>query len=411
MNAATFKSLLKPEMGTNNVKDTDHAAQILADAYDLANIGTSCTFFGSTVMSGDKSTLKSMLKTGFDINKMTNTKNGFIIMATGFCSYWLTATFTPLPTLPPCIAPLKGTTVLFPGNPDELEKDLKMAFNQPDFDSFVNFLYNSLVSHHTTIAGTYNGNVPALPSPIPAILPWVGIISAPLPNSGSVSAGTNGTGGNTGGDTGGSSTGGTASTGGSTGGNTGGTGATGGNTGGNTNGTGATGGNTDGSTGGNTDGNTGGTGATGGNTGGSTGGNTDGSTGGSTGGNTGGSTGGNNGGSTGGGNMGMGGFNLNGVPDRTIISELLNIVILVNNRFSPDLVIGSAIGINGFTPPVPIAVKNEVAFNPNFLKKWGIFSDQERQRLGYIFDYMIEEGNLEIDSQTGLVKVGPNPPF
>ena len=174
MNATTFKSMLKPEMGTNNVTNTDHAAQILADAYDLANIGSSCTFFGSTVTGGDKTSLKNMLKTAFDVNKLTNSKDGFIIMATGFCSYWLTATFTPLPMMPPCIAPLKGTTVLFPGNPDDLEKDLKIAFNQPDFDSFVNFLYNTLVSHQTTIAGTYNGNVPALPAPIPAILPWVG---------------------------------------------------------------------------------------------------------------------------------------------------------------------------------------------------------------------------------------------
>jgi hypothetical protein len=212
MNAVTFKSMLTPEMGTNNVTDTDHAAQLLADAYDLANIGSSCTFFGSTVISGDKDTLKKFIKLAFDTNKTTNTKSGFILMATGFCSYWLKAVFTPLPTLPPCISPLKGTTVLFPGEPTELEKDLIKAFDQPEFEMFTDTLYNALVAHHTKIAGTYNGLVPAFPSPIPGIFPWVAILSAPLPDTGtSGTSGTDGTSG-TGGTDGGDGAGGTSGT-------------------------------------------------------------------------------------------------------------------------------------------------------------------------------------------------------
>jgi hypothetical protein len=120
MNKQTFKSLLKPEMGTNSVDDVDHAAKILADAYELSTIGSSCTFYGSTLVRGDKSTLEKFIKAAFEVNKSTNSKNGYILMAVGFCSYWIGTTFTPLPPMPPAISSTVGTKVLFPGDPKKL---------------------------------------------------------------------------------------------------------------------------------------------------------------------------------------------------------------------------------------------------------------------------------------------------
>lgn len=187
MNKETFKSILEPEMGANNVATTDDAARILSDAYDYANIGNTCTFFGSMVASGDKATLKDLIKTGFDLNRATGGDEGYILIATGFCLYWVKSTFTQLPPMPPTTVPLAGTMVLFPGNPKDLEKEIKLAFSQGDFNLFVDSLYTALVGHQTTIAGTYNGLVPSVPAPIAVTLPWLGLLSVPPPSGSGLS--------------------------------------------------------------------------------------------------------------------------------------------------------------------------------------------------------------------------------
>lgn len=176
MNAQTFKSLLKPEMASFNIKDNKHMADLLSTAYDLANIGTSGTIFGSKILKGNKETLKSLIEKGFELNFKGNTNEGFSIVASGFSAYWVGSTFTPMPPMPPMTTPGAGTIVIFPGNPKGLSDDLKMAFAEnDDFEKFASKLVNALVKFHLTIAGTYAGFI----GWAPMVLPWSAIMTSP----------------------------------------------------------------------------------------------------------------------------------------------------------------------------------------------------------------------------------------
>lgn len=184
MIAKVFKSALKPFMEPLTLGDYEKAADAIATAYDISNIGMSMTIFGSILLKGNKEILKSFLLQGLTLNSnlvsyLPVVEPGWTTMATGFCMYWSTATFTPMPPLPPMVSPLLGTQVIFPGTPTGLDIALKVAFTQGDLDKCLDILSLSLIAHQLTITGTYNGLVAAAPSPLPLILPWVAIIGVP----------------------------------------------------------------------------------------------------------------------------------------------------------------------------------------------------------------------------------------
>lgn len=184
MVAALFKNILKPLMEPLTLADYEKAADAIATAYDLANVGSSMTLFGSTLLKGDKETLKQFLLQGLTMNAglvkyLPVVEPGWTMMANGFCMYWATAVFTPLPPMPPIVSPLQGTQVIFPGTPTGLDIGLKVALTQGNLDNALNILSLVLMAHQLTIAGTYNGLIPTVPSPVPFIMPWVVILSIP----------------------------------------------------------------------------------------------------------------------------------------------------------------------------------------------------------------------------------------
>lgn len=211
MVAKVFKSILKPLMAPIPPTDYEKAADAIATAYDLSNVGMSMTIFGSILMQGNKETLKSFLLQGLTMNSgltkyLPVVEPGWTLMANGFCLYWATATFTPLPPMPPTISPLTGTQVLFPGSPSILDIGLKVAFTAGfqnptegklgGLDNALDILSLVLIAHQLTIAGTYNGLIPAAPSPIPFLAPWAAIIGVPdvdIKDSDVSTSGTSGT--------------------------------------------------------------------------------------------------------------------------------------------------------------------------------------------------------------------------
>lgn len=216
MVAKVFKSILRPLMAPVPPTDYEKAADAIATAYDLSNVGMSMTIFGSILMQGNKETLKNFLLQGLTMNSgITNylpvVEPGWTLMANGFCLYWATATFTPLPPMPPTISPLAGTQVLFPGSPSILDIGLKVAFTagfaKPEegklggLESALDILSLVLIAHQLTIAGTYNGLIPAAPSPIPFFAPWAAIIGIPdvdIKDDETATSGTSGTTGTSG---------------------------------------------------------------------------------------------------------------------------------------------------------------------------------------------------------------------
>lgn len=105
------------------------------------------------------------------------------VMATGFCLYWLTAKFSPMPPMPPCIAPTSGVTVILPGFPIPLNSDIKnMATKNNTTSSAISQYYNALIKHQLTVGGFYLGSVPTPIGIVPAPpIPWFALLSMPLP--------------------------------------------------------------------------------------------------------------------------------------------------------------------------------------------------------------------------------------
>lgn len=129
-----------------------------------------------------------------NITKIANKVKGIIesidvqgiaatVMATGFCLYWLTAKFSPMPPMPPCIAPTSGVTVILPGFPIPLNSDIKnMATKNNTTSSAISQYYNALIKHQLTVVGFYLGSVPTPIGIVPAPpIPWVSLLSIPLP--------------------------------------------------------------------------------------------------------------------------------------------------------------------------------------------------------------------------------------
>lgn len=187
MNAELFKSTLRPFWRSWGVVDLDDAADKIAMAYELSNIGDTAPFFGAKLIRGDKNTLKQFLSLGLKTNFYLTSTNedsvepGFTLMATGFCFYWLGSTFAPMPPMPPMITPTTGVQVLFPGLLKPLDSDLKKTFKNKDMEASLSDFSNALIKHLLSVAGVYGGLFypPGSPSPIPLVLPWASMLSLP----------------------------------------------------------------------------------------------------------------------------------------------------------------------------------------------------------------------------------------
>jgi len=187
MNVELFKSTLRPYWSSWGVNDLDDAADKIATAYELSNIGDTAPFFGAKLIKGDKDTLKQFLSLGLQVNfyltsvGKDDVEPGFTLMATGFCLYWLKATWSPVPPMPPMIAPTSGVQVLLPGLPKPLDSQLKSTFKHKQSEEALSDFANALVTHLLTVAGIYSGIFypPGSPSPVPLVLPWAALLSLP----------------------------------------------------------------------------------------------------------------------------------------------------------------------------------------------------------------------------------------
>jgi|694.fasta_scaffold05388_5 hypothetical protein len=181
MNVDLFKSLLKSYWESNSTTDFDDAAEKIATAYHLSNIGSTQTFFGARLINGDKDTLKSFLSLGMKVNFLLKFKSkdvtpGFKLMSLGFCLYWSSAVFSPVPPLPPIIAPTTGVKVIFPGVPLGLDKGLKESFDNTTIDATLDSLSTVLKLHLLTISGIYAGTTLVGTVPTPMVLPWTSLL-------------------------------------------------------------------------------------------------------------------------------------------------------------------------------------------------------------------------------------------
>jgi len=127
---------------------------------------------------------KCMKKLQGMIDLLDVSKIAYLVMATGYCLYWITAKMSPVPPMPPCIAPTTGTLVLIPGLPVPLNSDLAKTFTKGNtVIQAIGKLYNSLITHQLTIIGVYLGIIPFFPSPIPGPpIPWFAMLNIPFPN-------------------------------------------------------------------------------------------------------------------------------------------------------------------------------------------------------------------------------------
>jgi hypothetical protein len=199
MNSELFKTMMRPVLTNHLPNDIDNAAELFATAYDLSNVGSSFTLlYGSSLLRGDKQILKQNIADGLRMNfskiNPLDLITGYNLMATGFCLYWLNSTFTPLPPMPPTIAPTSGTQVLFPGSPTILGAALLAIFRHTSVDVVLSELAMALVLHQLTISGVYNGLLPTTFGPIPLTVPWVIIFSTPPLPATDENAGVDGTG-------------------------------------------------------------------------------------------------------------------------------------------------------------------------------------------------------------------------
>jgi hypothetical protein len=106
-------------------------------------------------------------------------------VSAAICAEWLKEKFTPTTFPPGYVAPAPGYSVLVPGDPNTLKKDLAKAFfiaqselnQETAFNVFITALILAYSEHLLKIAGLYNGLIPATPNPIPGPpFPYLGVI-------------------------------------------------------------------------------------------------------------------------------------------------------------------------------------------------------------------------------------------
>lgn len=204
----TFRSNIKAKLGTPNMLSVSDLADIHATEYVNAVKSANIILTSSKATLGiNKSSVKSAYEVAFNklfsenVEILPNYKGDkpnmnqdsarskvedvFAPVAAVICVEWAKEIFTPTTTPPGYVLPAPGYTVLVPGDPIALKKDLAKAFfiaqselnQETAFNVFITALILAYTEHLLKISGLFNGLIPAKPSPIPGPpFPFIGVI-------------------------------------------------------------------------------------------------------------------------------------------------------------------------------------------------------------------------------------------
>lgn len=176
MNVSIFKSIMKPLLESNTVKNRAVFADIMATAYSVSTVGYAGTSYGAQLVQGDKSFLQKCINDALDANFSDDTRSvnqtAYKLMAFGFMGYWASAKFTPLFPVEKMDAVVKPTKISSPGNVGGLGANLFYAFVMGNADAHLNALTTSLLLFQRTISG----NIVGTKSGATVTFPWTGII-------------------------------------------------------------------------------------------------------------------------------------------------------------------------------------------------------------------------------------------
>jgi hypothetical protein len=207
-NWSTFRSVMKSKLGMPNQISISELADIHATEYVNAVKTANIISTSSKATIGIvKASVKSAYETAFTklfnekieitpdykgINPNPNMESSrdkiesiFAPVAAVICTEWAKEIFTPTTFPPGYVAPAPGYSVLVPGDPNALKKDLAKAFfiaqselnQETAFNVFITALIAAYTAHLLKIGGLYNGLIPATPSPVPGPpFPWLGVV-------------------------------------------------------------------------------------------------------------------------------------------------------------------------------------------------------------------------------------------
>ena len=204
---STFRSNIKSQLGTPSQKSISDVADIHATEYANAVKNASIVLTQSKVTIGViKGNIKSAYEAAF--TKLSEIKTElfpnykedkpnakqedhrkiiediFAPVAAAIVLEWSKEIFTPTTFPPGYVTPAPGYTVVVPGDPNALTKDLAKAFfiaqTETDgefaFTVFITALIAAYTKHLLKIGGVFNGLIPAAPSPIPGPpFPWLAV--------------------------------------------------------------------------------------------------------------------------------------------------------------------------------------------------------------------------------------------
>lgn len=186
VNWVLFESAIRPYFNSGLIpSNTDDAANYIANIYDTA-VRMGSTAFGNFTLNTNKPALVTNLKIAFKLMHGAGgtpvESSAYTVMATGFITYWLGATMSPLPPHPPTILPAvpNACQVLYPGDVASLSKSLQNALTNLKLIKTAGLsttlLSLALKIHLMSISGIYLGLVPVVVgvAPFPPV-PWTGI--------------------------------------------------------------------------------------------------------------------------------------------------------------------------------------------------------------------------------------------
>jgi hypothetical protein len=179
MNTDLFKNLILPALERNLPANINVFSDIMATAYSMSTLGFSKTVYGATLIYADKSFVKNAtfaaMSKNFIDKSFSSLSQNYKMMALGFIQYWTTAKFD-IKAPPPIVTviPPQGTTVLVPGQIEPFSTLLRLSFATGSSRITADMLASACLSLHASISGVVTGNTTT--GPVPAPIPWVGII-------------------------------------------------------------------------------------------------------------------------------------------------------------------------------------------------------------------------------------------
>lgn len=194
---ATDVSSLAEIYATEYTNATQNASIVLTSALPTSSPKTAGIKAGFILTFNILFNIKKELKPNYKDDKISaeEKKNqddarsvieaAFLPAATAIVAEWILAVFNPSVTPPSYVSPTTGYTILFPGKPDDLAKDLAKAFyvaqteSNADkaFELHLTELISAYSKHLLTVSGFYNGLISSPTGPVPGPpFPFVGIV-------------------------------------------------------------------------------------------------------------------------------------------------------------------------------------------------------------------------------------------